>query len=145
MSDSLAEQAPDDDSLVARARAAMNGTTPGPWTSEFRPLSDGFECLRVTAGDVPVVNGCGCCGSPFGDNARDASFIADAHELVPEMADRIEVLKAALAAALHAMEAVERDCIWRAPMSADSRTVPIGATAWSTLCGAIKHVKDTVA
>lgn len=135
----------DDDSLVARARAALDGTTPGPWTSEFRPLSDGFECLRVMAGDVAIVNGCGCCGSPFGDIARDASFIPAAHELVPEMADRIEVLEAALAEALRAMEVVEKDCIGRAPMSADGKTVPIGATAWVTLCTAIKHVKETAA
>ncbi len=75
----------------------MTGYTKGPWVSSV----DESGCnLTVKAGDVDIVGGCGCCGSPWTDEESakaNASLIAAAPDL-------LEALKEVLAAeddALH--------------------------------------------
>jgi hypothetical protein len=124
------------DDLIARARAALDGVTPGEWSLIADPLEDGFECLRVSAGDACVIAGCGCCGSPFGDNMADASFIAAARSLVPDMADEItrlraevERLRGALQRIVSTSQAMSADYICNGGESGHERTARIAFAA----------------
>ncbi len=66
---------PDCADLRAKAKAA----TPGPWDVGFAIEGTGYGYLCVTnEQDVDIVRGCGCCGSPYGDNHNDATYIAAA-------------------------------------------------------------------
>ncbi len=66
--------------------------TQGPWVGTYSAGSDGFEGLSIMAGDVLVVGACGCCGSPFGDNAADASLITAVPDLLESLRDMVDWL-----------------------------------------------------
>ena len=70
------------DDIVARAKAALEGVTPGPWD-----VRDGFV--------YPLAIRCGL-GSI---RPPDAEFIAAARELVPELVAEVEAVRAELAMA----------------------------------------------
>lgn len=55
----------------------MDKHTPGPWTYK---IWDG-EGLVIKSGDVFVIDGCGCCGSPWGTE-DDAKLIAASPDLL---------------------------------------------------------------
>ena len=91
--------------------------TPGPWTFSEDGSGGNF---RVSAGEIGVVGGCGCCDSPWlgGENYEaDARLIAAAPELLKaaqraadrfglweaptaKMQDALDGLKAAIAKAI---------------------------------------------
>jgi hypothetical protein len=93
------------DDLVNAAREALVGVTEGPWHVT--------ECGDYWVESADTADGCLCfCGIALcGDTAwphadtrqpeweNNAKFIAAARSLVPAMADRIEALEMALAAA----------------------------------------------
>jgi hypothetical protein len=97
--------------LVKRANAALEGVTKGPWeTSEFRVLaifSNGqfWEIANAApcsfASDVD-----GAMITAKGNRKANARFIAEARQLVPEMAARISELEALVERAFHA------GCAW---------------------------------
>jgi len=53
--------------------------TPGPWTYD---VSDDGTLLDIKAGDEWILNGCGCCGSPWVSNVEDARLMAAAPDLL---------------------------------------------------------------
>lgn len=88
--------------LLARARAALEGVTPGPWSShdfgyahesepssivihtgefDWRAIYDG-DCIATLGWDAP--------------QDRDARFIAASRQLVPELTAEVERLQSRL-------------------------------------------------
>ncbi len=56
----------------------MSKPTPGPWTATH----DELECFKLEAGDVAIIDGCGCCNSPWLSSEADARLIAAAPDLL---------------------------------------------------------------
>jgi hypothetical protein len=56
----------------------MSKPTPGPWTATH----DELECFKLEAGDVAIIDGCGCCNSPWLSSDADARLIAAAPDLL---------------------------------------------------------------
>jgi hypothetical protein len=72
--------------LVARARAALEGTTPGPWTVENNE-DDGERYLCSPLTECPVTTVMTCDDGILSE--ADANFTAAARTLVPDMADAL--------------------------------------------------------
>lgn len=86
--------------------------TPGPWKVEFWPRDDKFDYLKISSGEREVVGGCGCCGSPGGDNFADVAFVAAAHDMADLIARMDEVIKAADALEAEAIAAHDELALW---------------------------------
>ena len=78
------------DDLVKRARAALDGTTPGPWI-DYSFSGDYFIAFQDDDSG-PAMR----IGSWHDQREANARFIAESRDLVPAMADRIEALEAEL-------------------------------------------------
>jgi hypothetical protein len=64
----------------------VEAATPGPWKFTASENSDkGFDDLSIFAGGATVINGCGCCGSPFGDKIADVHLVTAAPALAREV------------------------------------------------------------
>jgi hypothetical protein len=57
----------------------MSKHTQGPWAATVE--KDGYG-LKIKSGDVFVVSGCGCCGSPWADNLHDVPLLGAAPDLL---------------------------------------------------------------
>lgn len=97
-------------SLVERAKAALQGTTAGPWIVN----REGWAC--ISSGSDSVIHGyfegdCPDCGDRIIDNAmvavsiEDATFIAEVRTLVPELVAEVERLQAIIAGSPEALAA----------------------------------------
>lgn len=86
------------DDLIARATAALEGVTEGPWRASLLDgidYEDGSSCIR--GGVYPDVHGSAPVFlSSSGIDRRDARFIAAARTLVPELLAEVERLRGAL-------------------------------------------------
>lgn len=86
------------DDLIARAKAALEGVTEGPWRASLLDgidYEDGSSCIRGGVypderGSTPVFLTSG------GIDRRDARFIAASRTLVPELVAEVERLRGAL-------------------------------------------------
>lgn len=84
--------------LIARAKAALEGVTEGPWRASLLDgidYEDGSSCIRGGVypderGSTPVFLTSG------GIDRRDARFIAASRTLVPELVAEVERLRGAL-------------------------------------------------
>lgn len=96
------------DTSTKAVERLLENVTPGPWqaeTCEDYITEYGFERLLITSeAGVSVVEGCGCCGSPFGKNVRDTHFIAAARDLIPALLKERDDLRAKLDAAVGALQ-----------------------------------------
>lgn len=85
----------DNRELIARAKAAAEGVTQGPW--EFHEAEDEWAGWTISAPSNPDLM-CNMKYYPWhSENERDARFIAATRELVPQLADALEAAEAALA------------------------------------------------
>ena len=87
----------------------MNKHTPGPWKSgvDLWQAGVGGKCIDFTLysdtkGQETVLDGCGCCGSPWLNNPADAYLIETAPEL------------------LEILEEIEADCVINGGIGVDS-------------------------
>ena len=62
----------------------MSKHTPGPWqySADFSEYDSIHTDFRLDAGDMEIIGGCGCCGSPTISSEADARLIAAAPELL---------------------------------------------------------------
>ena len=84
--------------VIARAKAALEGVTEGPWRASLLDgidYEDGSSCIR--GGVYPDVHGSAPVFlSSSGIDRRDARFIAAARTLVPELLAEVKRLRGAL-------------------------------------------------
>jgi hypothetical protein len=81
------------DDLIDRARAALDGVTPGPWVHDPKLFSNVYSD-DATGSIVATCTGFTYARRPPAVEAANARFIAFARSLVPEMADEIARLRA---------------------------------------------------
>lgn len=86
--------------VVARAKAALEGITPGPWESIYHQHdtsypSDTCNVITERTGDLVAEVDDESRGyeEPHGEFGRDAAFIAAARSLVPELLAEVERLR----------------------------------------------------
>lgn len=91
---------PDLADLLARARSALEGVTPGPWEPFYHPggtsyPSDSWNVITARTGDTvaEVDDEIRDYEEPHGEFGRDAQFIAAARQLVPELIAEVERLR----------------------------------------------------
>ena len=60
--------------------------TPGPWTTSHENLGH----FKLEAGNVAIIDGCGCCDSPWLSSEADARLIAAAPDLLEALTEMEE-------------------------------------------------------
>lgn len=97
--------------LLNRARAALEGVTPGPWETIHHPgetsyPSDRYHVITARTGDrvAEVDDESEDYEEPHAEFGRDAAFIAAARQLVPELTARLAALETVLAQVREAAE-----------------------------------------
>lgn len=98
----------DDLDVVARARAALDGVTEGPWRWEFT-LPRTFDSDQLVGPGWDAVLSAGCRGSLHVD-AADAEFIAAARSLVPELIAEVVALRERQVMLRDALDEARRVC-----------------------------------
>ena len=100
------------DDLVRRARDALDGVTDAPWhAANMQGPRRQTNFARVFAADDDLRFIADCRDTlnfhSLTDNEKNAHFIAASRDLVPVMADRIELLEAQLAQCDAALKAAD--------------------------------------
>jgi uncharacterized small protein (DUF1192 family) len=80
------------DDILARARAALDGVTPGPWETQCYPWPTQIGCCPLVGNPRSAHHKMRNVAAANTD--QDIRFIAAARSLVPEMADEIARLRA---------------------------------------------------
>lgn len=115
--------------IVARAKAALESVTDGPWVVN----REGWAC--ISSGSDSVFHGyfegsCGDCGDEIHDAAsvaisiEDAEFIAAARTLVPELVAEVEKLRAVI------IDRAVADHRQQLMASARVKPVPVEGRVW---------------
>lgn len=92
--------------VVERAKAVLEGTTPGPWEADLDPHGE-TRGIWPTGPGEQIVIGAYVANDGFDSNCwadgsdEDLRFIAQARTLVPELVAEAERLREGYAAAIH--------------------------------------------